>query len=77
MIKYLERENEYIPWKAALDSLRAISNLIIRTPLYGTFRSYVRYIVKSIYAKVGGLSNIKPGMLDFEKVKHKALICTW
>ncbi|XP_070497871.1 aminopeptidase N-like [Chironomus tepperi] len=76
MINYLKRESEYIPWKAALDNLRIVNRLLLRSPLYGVFKAYMRHILKPIYGRLGGISTV-PDSSELHAVKHQALICGW
>jgi aminopeptidase N len=76
MINYLKQESEYIPWKAALDNLRIVNRLLIRSQLYGVFKAYIRHILKPIYAKVGGISKV-PDTTQLATVKHQSMICAW
>lgn len=76
MINYLRQENEYIPWKAALDNLRGINRLLLRSPLYGVFKAYIQHILEPIYETVGGIS--EPSASEsLDTVKHQSMICTW
>ena len=76
MINYLKQEDEYIPWKATLDNLRLVNRLLIRSPLYGVFKSYIQHILEPIYEKVGGISEpAESSRLD--SVKHQSMICGW
>jgi aminopeptidase N len=76
MINYLKQEDEYIPWKSALDNLRSVNRLLIRSPLYGVFKAYIQHILEPIYEKVGGISApVESSRLD--TVKHQSMICGW
>jgi aminopeptidase N len=76
MINYLKQEVEYIPWKAALDNLRVISRLLVRTPLFGVYKSYVQHILEPIYEKIGGISE-PPQSESLDTVKHQSMIAGW
>lgn len=76
MINYLHQESEYIPWKSALDNLRLVNRLLIRSPVYGIFRAYIRHILKPIYSKLGGITKIADPD-DFTAVKHQSMIGGW
>jgi aminopeptidase N len=76
MINYLKQESEYIPWKAALDNLRIVNRLLIRSQLYGVFQAYIRFILKPIYAKVGGITKVSDTN-QLAIVKHQSMICAW
>lgn len=76
MISYLKQEDEYIPWKAALDSLRIVNRLLIRSPVYGVFRAYIQYILEPIYEKLGGLSPV-PESNRLDAVKHQSMVTGW
>jgi aminopeptidase N len=76
MINYLKQEDEYIPWKSALDNLRSVNRLLIRSPLYGVFKAYIQHVLEPIYEKVGGISApAESSRLD--AVKHQSMICGW
>lgn len=76
MINYLRQEDEYIPWKSALDNLRNVNRLLIRSSLYGVFKSYIQFILEPIYEKVGGISEpVQSDSLD--TVKHQTMVCSW
>jgi aminopeptidase N len=76
MINYLQKEDEYIPWKSALDNLRTISRLLVRSPLYGVFKSYIQHILEPIYERIGGIGKaVESSRLD--AVKHQTMICSW
>jgi aminopeptidase N len=76
MINYLKQENEYIPWKAALDNLRIVNRLLLRSPLYGVFKAYIQHILEPIYEKVGGISEI-PESTRLDAVKHQSMVSGW
>lgn len=76
MINYLRQEDEYIPWKSALDNLRNINRLLIRSPIYGVFKAYIQHILEPIYEKIGGISEpVETRRLD--TVKHQSMVCGW
>lgn len=76
MINYLKQEDEYIPWKSALDNLRSVNRLLIRSPLYGVFKAYIQHVLEPIYEKVGGIAApAESSRLD--AVKHQSMICGW
>lgn len=77
MINYLHQEDEYIPWKSALDNLRTVNRLLMRSPLYGVFKAYIKHILEPIYEKIGGLGPLQTDSKRLDVVKHKVLIATW
>lgn len=76
MINYLRQEDEYIPWKSALDNLRYVNRLLIRSPLYGVFKAYIQHVLEPIYEKVGGISEPETSS-RLDVVKHQSMICGW
>lgn len=76
MISYLHQESEFIPWKSALDNLRYVNRLLLRSPVYGVFRAYIRHILRPIYKRIGGLDKVADPQ-DFTAVKHQSMICGW
>lgn len=77
MINYLHQETDYIPWMATLDSLRSINRLLVRSPVYGLFRAYIRHILKPIYHTLGGLTKVIEDNTDLTALKHQQMICGW
>lgn len=43
IIRYLEREMDYLPWKTALSNLAHVDKMLRFYPLYGAFRVSIRY----------------------------------
>lgn len=41
IIQYLKHEPEYLPWHAALLSLKDVREMLRRTPIYGYFKVYL------------------------------------
>ena len=76
MISYLKQEDEYIPWKSALDNLRQLENLLFTTSLEKVFKSYIQHIVEPIYERVGGIGEVEDSN-RLDTVKQKTLICAW
>lgn len=78
MINYLRQEHEYIPWKAALDNLRVISRLLVRSPLFGVYKAYIQHILEPIYERVGGIKESESKDTDsLDAVKHQSMIAAW
>lgn len=38
VVNYLRQEDEYLPWKSALDGLAVVNRILQKTPLYDVFR---------------------------------------
>ena len=41
---YLEKETEYIPWKAALSGMGYIKNMLKRSPAFGDYKVSKRHL---------------------------------
>ncbi|CAO1423722.1 unnamed protein product [Diamesa serratosioi] len=76
LISYMKQEDEYIPWKSALENLKSIENLLLRTPVFGAFKSYIQHIVEPIYKRVGGIGEVEDSN-RMDIVELKTLICSW
>ncbi|XP_059490233.1 aminopeptidase N isoform X2 [Neocloeon triangulifer] len=75
--KYLERELDYIPWKAALNSLNYIDNMLVRTAAYANFKAYMRNLIERLYVDTG--SEEKPGepqLTIYKRVKVMSWACS-
>ncbi|XP_014664794.1 PREDICTED: aminopeptidase N-like [Priapulus caudatus] len=51
--EYLDDEDEYIPWKTALNALHYIDLMLSRTASYGLFQAYMRKQVELLYRTYG------------------------
>ncbi|KAH8310081.1 hypothetical protein KR067_001764 [Drosophila pandora] len=52
LVDYLQREIEYLPWKAADEGLDRIRDFINHTPYVGKFKSFIRKLTAPIYKKL-------------------------
>jgi len=78
VINYLQQEDEYLPWKAALDGLADVNRILQKTPMYELFRDYMKLILEPIYEKLGGLDmDQKSSNKRLDYVKHKVMIAAW
>ena len=76
MISYLKQEDEYIPWKSALDNWKPIEFLLFRSSVFGVFKSYIQHILEPIYERVGGIGEVEDSnRLDI--IEKKTMICDW
>ncbi|XP_050688585.1 aminopeptidase N-like isoform X2 [Eriocheir sinensis] len=50
---YLEKEEEYYPWSAALDNMGYIEEMFTRTGGYGNLRTYLLSLLEPLYQSVG------------------------
>jgi len=53
LIRYLDMEVEYIPWKSALNALEYVDLMLSRTEGYHNFKAYVSNLIKPVYEYVG------------------------
>lgn len=77
LLKYLKREKEYLPWRAALISLGDLNRMLRRTPEYGRFKTYIQRVIAPIYERFGGLNVDRSEDDPYDLVKHKILISSW
>merc|ERR1719219_1280145 len=61
---YLNKEVEYIPWAAALSGMGYISQMLKRTPAYGSYKKYMRKLVDPLFNRVGYKSRVNDQPLD-------------
>ncbi|XP_046683122.1 aminopeptidase N-like isoform X2 [Homalodisca vitripennis] len=74
LVSYLKHETEYLPWRAALNTLNNIDRMMRRTPKYGQFREYMRELLQPIYNKFSKMTQ-QPD--TYEGIKHQSLILSW
>ncbi|XP_017783439.1 PREDICTED: aminopeptidase N-like isoform X1 [Nicrophorus vespilloides] len=77
LVKYLNREERYLPWKASLSNIGALNKRIKRTSTYGFFKVYLKELLEPIYEKVGALTLTKATKEKLDAVKHQTLIASW
>lgn len=78
LVKYLQQEVEYIPWKTALTNLNSIDRMLKRTPQYQFFIDYMRTILTPVYKHMGGLIASSNSISErHDSLKHKILIMGW
>uniref|UniRef100_A0A0P5FVD5 Aminopeptidase n=1 Tax=Daphnia magna TaxID=35525 RepID=A0A0P5FVD5_9CRUS len=53
LTKYLEREEEFLPWEATLTALSYLDSMMKRTPGYGLLKNYVLKILSPLYDSLG------------------------
>lgn len=64
LLTYLANEDEYLPWRTAIDQINNLQDLVDSTPLYGQFRIFISKLVTPIYAKLGWDETINNTWLD-------------
>ncbi|XP_077564771.1 thyrotropin-releasing hormone-degrading ectoenzyme-like isoform X3 [Haemaphysalis longicornis] len=47
--RYLTKEREFLPWRAALDSWRSIEKLLAGTNIYSSWKAFVVRLITSVY----------------------------
>ncbi|XP_063912519.1 aminopeptidase N-like isoform X2 [Zophobas morio] len=77
VLKYLQFEDEYLPWKAALSNVNSLNRQVKKSAIYGNFKIYMRKLVRSIYEKTGGLNLARAKTDRLDAVKHQVLIANW
>lgn len=78
MISYLKQEEEFLPWKAALDKLDTVDRLLSKSrDLYEVFKAYVRHILEPIYDKFDGVHDNYKELTKIESIKLKEMIASW
>ncbi|XP_054718668.1 aminopeptidase Ey-like [Uloborus diversus] len=50
---YLKKENNYLPWKAAMHGFSFIDSMICRSAIYGKWKKYLIEQLKPMYDKLG------------------------
>ncbi|XP_045117616.1 aminopeptidase N-like [Portunus trituberculatus] len=53
VFKYLHQEKEYLPWKAAINSLTYVRNMFKLTGAYGALKNYMLDLVLPLYDVIG------------------------
>lgn len=74
----MKQEDEYIPWKAALEKLETVDRILSKSrDLYEIFTAYVRHILEPVYEKFDGLNDNYNSLTNSGAIKLKELIASW
>ncbi|KAK7584256.1 hypothetical protein V9T40_005219 [Parthenolecanium corni] len=74
IIKYLEIEDDYIPWRTALESLSEIRNILVRTEIFQSFQQFVRSFLEPKFLSIGDITKTPD---DFMSRRYYMLITYW
>ncbi|KAF2900752.1 hypothetical protein ILUMI_05436 [Ignelater luminosus] len=74
ILKYLQREQEYLPWITALQSSEALNKMLKKTSAYGMFKVFMKKLLTPIYERIGGFKIGKTDKNDLEAAKHQKTI---
>ncbi|XP_057659447.1 aminopeptidase N-like [Diorhabda carinulata] len=73
LLKYLNQEDEYMPWKAAIEKTDVITKQLKKSAIYGKYKEYMKRLLTPMYEKVDGFEVMNdPDKLD--SIKLQALI---
>ena len=66
LTRYLQQEDDYIPWYAALHVLGYLDHIMGRTAAYGDLKKYVIGELNSTYNRLGFVANDSDSFLDVQ-----------
>ncbi|GIY36509.1 aminopeptidase Ey [Caerostris extrusa] len=73
---YLAREEDYLPWKAALHGFGFIDSMICRSPVYGKWKTYLMEQLQRTYDLLGWEESSDENILtQFKRVTTLAWLC--
>lgn len=73
---YLRNEGEYVPWDSALSGMTYLDEILTRSGVYGSFKSYLLTLLSPLYDSVGFMDNLSDPHLDqFKRVKALRWAC--
>ncbi|KAF2900959.1 hypothetical protein ILUMI_05226, partial [Ignelater luminosus] len=76
ILEYLNREQEYRPWVAALNSVYALNRQLKRTSSYGLFKIFMKKWLTPVYDRIGGLkTEINDSNLEAIKLQKSITKC--
>jgi len=80
LLRYLEREDEYVPWKAALDSINKIEILLHGKSLLSDFHIFMMKLLQTVYQTIDGLNAVIDADDRISLTRHKLIseaACTY
>ena len=76
ILDYLQNEKEFLPWKSALNNIETLQKLLLRTPVYGSFKGFMKGLLSSIYKEIGGFY-VKITNNKLENIRFRRMITAW
>ena len=58
LIKYLLKEEDYLPWASLSSAIVYIDNMIAPTSYYSNFKTYIRRITTPLYDKLAWVEEL-------------------
>ncbi|CAH0554039.1 unnamed protein product [Brassicogethes aeneus] len=74
LVKYLHKEQDYLPWKTALGKIGKIDSFLEKKPIYGEFKEYMKQLLQPMYSKMGGFKVAKAKSDLLQQIKLQTLI---
>lgn len=72
---YLAKEDDYIPWTAALTAMHLLHTMLSRSDYYGAWKKYVLKLVERQYQRLGWVENVVTESILTQF--HRAEILQW
>ncbi|CAL1295996.1 unnamed protein product [Larinioides sclopetarius] len=73
---YLKKEDDYVPWKAALHGFSFIDSMICRSAIYGKWKTYLIEQLKRNYEQLGWEESSDENILtQYKRVSTLAWLC--
>lgn len=71
LTKYLYKENEYLPWKAALNKFNTLTTQLKKTINYGNFKEFMKKLLEPMYEQIGSfeIPQARSDLLDSIKLQ--------
>ncbi|KAH8232570.1 hypothetical protein KR032_009615 [Drosophila birchii] len=77
LIEYLQREREYLPWKAAFENLKRVGRIVRQTPDFEFFKRYMKKLIAPIYEHLNGINDTFSSIQQQDQVLLKTMVVNW
>ncbi|EDV30518.1 uncharacterized protein Dana_GF22897 [Drosophila ananassae] len=77
LIGYLQREREFLPWKAAFDNLKLVGRIVRQTPHFDLFKSYMNKLITPIFEHLDGINDTFSSIEQQDQILLKTMVANW
>ncbi|XP_018334412.1 aminopeptidase N [Agrilus planipennis] len=74
ILRYLNKETEYLPWRAATGNIRFLYSMLRYSSSFGSFKEYMKRILEPAYKRIGALRVDHEDEDRLDRINYKTLI---
>lgn len=74
LVKYLDKEQEYLPWKAALGKFSSLTTQLKKSVNYGNFKSFMKKLLSPMYERIGSFEIPQARSDQLDRIKLQVAV---